>query len=605
MCGILCSISVANAQDFDNEILKASFIREVNSNKFISTDSLTIKINNRDGEDLAQIQIPYSKGDKVSIGDAWIEDESGNIIRKLKGKDVSDRNYISNISLYEDSYIKEFDLKHNQYPYIIKYSYKITHPRFIQIASFDFIDQQIPIKSGSISVQTETGTPIKIKQKNLSEPEIANTDKGKIYTWTFEFDPKKKEKFADINNSNAPKLQIVPETFTYGIPGSFENWQTFGNWIYRLNSGRDILPDSEKQKIDNLLEGSQTQYEKIKKLYHYLQDYNRYINVVLKIGGLQTYPAEYVAKNHYGDCKALSNYMMSMLKYAGIESFYTLINTEDKIEDIDPDFASQAFNHVIVTVPMSQDTIYMECTSKSNPLGYVHSSIQGRKALLVSENDSHLIDIPATKIEDAATSIFFDINFNANSLSTISSKIKVQGSAFESLNYISNNENKNYLEKYIRKYYIPNNIEQTTFSLKEQSRDSTNTEISISGISHSIIKEFGNNISIKPFPFNIPTVETTDKRKRNIQIDYPINESMSFTYKIDNKNISKIPEGIIIINKYGSYLLNFALSDNQLKVNKSFILNTGRYNLDEYPDFFEFLKKVRNIETKNYYIETL
>lgn len=605
-CLLLSTLSIyADEEKHDSEILRKSSYFMIKDNKLTMTDSVTIQINNREGENEASIAIPYSKGDKVSIGDAWIEDSSGNIIRKLKSKEITDRSYISDISLYEDDFVKEFSLNHNQYPYIIKYSYKIIYSRFLQIATFDYTQNQIPIREAIVVVETTTANNIKYQQKNIDEPEKNQVGETISYKWKFAFNPIKRERYASVNESQQPILNIVPLIFNYGVPGSFESWKTFGNWIYRLNSGRDILPETEKQKIDELVKNSTNKKEKIKILYHYLQDYNRYINVSLKIGGLQTYPAQYVITNHYGDCKALSNYMLAMLKHIGIESYYTLINSSTTVKDINADFATQAFNHAIVSVPIDNDTLFIECTSKTLPFGYIHSSIQARKALLISENDSRLISIPALTAHDVLCNTTIESDYNINSTNKITAAITKRGPDFEEANYVVSNKNKSASEKYIIQNILPKTFEQPSLNIEYPDRDSLSLQIKAVGQTNSIFKKMGKNISITPIKSSIPTLESIENRKRDIQIDYPLYETENHSYKIQNETIAKIPTNITIDSRYGNYTLNFELSDNTLHIQKSLLIKSGRYPVNEYTDFFNFIQKIRNIEIQKYYIEIL
>ena len=93
-----------------------------------------------------------------------------------------------------------------------------------------------------------------------------------------------------------------------------------------------------KTKVKELVKNAPSQEEKIKVLYHYLQENMRYVSVQLGIGGWQTFDAKYVEENKYGDCKALTNFMKSMLKAADIEAYAALIKNGRNVLDQEIDF---------------------------------------------------------------------------------------------------------------------------------------------------------------------------------------------------------------------------------------------------------------------------
>ena len=79
-------------------------------------------------------------------------DINDNVIRKLKSSEIQDRSYISNYSLYEDDFIKEFTLKHNRYPYKITYTYKQVFKDYVNIAKWSPIhDPKTKIIKASLS----------------------------------------------------------------------------------------------------------------------------------------------------------------------------------------------------------------------------------------------------------------------------------------------------------------------------------------------------------------------------------------------------------------------------------------------------------------------
>lgn len=141
--------------------------------------------------------------------------------------------------------------------------------------------------------------------------------------------------------------------------GNMKDWQDFGKFVYSLGAGRDELPDDVKQKIHVIADGIKNPVEKIARLYEYMQRNTRYISIQLGIGGWQPFPAKDVAAKGYGDCKALTNYMYSILKEVGIPSYYSLIRAGRNANYITEDFPSSQFNHVILSVPIQKDTIWL------------------------------------------------------------------------------------------------------------------------------------------------------------------------------------------------------------------------------------------------------
>ena len=82
-----------------------------------------------------------------------------------------------------------------------------------------------------------------------------------------------------------------------------------------------------------------------------------------------------------------------MLKELGIASTYTIISTTN--ERLLPDFSSaNQMNHVILQVPLPQDTLWLECTNPSLPFGYVHQDIAGHDALLIEPDGGKMCRLP-------------------------------------------------------------------------------------------------------------------------------------------------------------------------------------------------------------------
>ncbi|HEX7411373.1 MAG TPA: DUF3857 domain-containing protein, partial [Bacteroidales bacterium] len=315
------------AQKFDAEVIEYKTLCEVSTGKLTKTVTVTIQINNRVGDKYTEISIPYSKTEKVSEIHAWVENMDNIKVRDLKNSDITDKSAISDISLYEDSFNKCFQLKHNIYPYRVIYTYKTTYRNSITIAWWTpILYSAIPTREAELQILLPKNFKYHKYVNYVPDNSIDSTDAIIMLKWKASYDKPIKSEIYSQPEDVKPYVVVAPINFQYGVEGCAKDWESFGNWQYRLMQDLDVLPDDEKNTISALINGITDKREIIKILYHYLQDHTRYINVSIGIGGLKPYPASYVAQNKYGDCKALTNYMKAMLSYAGIESFYTIVD---------------------------------------------------------------------------------------------------------------------------------------------------------------------------------------------------------------------------------------------------------------------------------------
>jgi hypothetical protein len=596
------------SQNFDAEVVKYDRVCEVTTGKLVTTNYITIQINNRFGDSYAEISLPYSKINKLSDVDAYIEDMNGKRIRDLKKSDITDKSAISNISLYEDDFSKDFELKHNVYPYKVIYTYKVTSKPFIEIADWSpAAFRLIPTRSAHLKVTLPKNYPYNRFEKNLVEPCRIDSSATNInLQWSGSYlNPIKSEIYSQYKNI-LPNVIVVPLNFDYGVEGSTKSWEAYGLWQHNLLKGLDILPDTEKDKIKSLIEGKTDKREIVRILYHYMQDQTRYINVSIGIGGLKPYPASYVAENKYGDCKALSNYMMSLLNVAGIESFYTKINAGEQPESVNKGFVCEQFNHIILGVPINKDTIWLENTDNTNPFGYIGPFIQNREALLVNSSHSKLIHIPALKKEDILNTkkLTFDIALKGTSKVTLN--VTYRGEDFETFNSVHSELNNEEKDKYIRDYMPFDNYEVMNWDLKKLNRDTTLIELNATLNLNKLINPLGGEFYFSLYPCRLPRFTLPANRSLPVELPFPICSTDSLIYILPTGfDLKTVLSPIMLNTKYGNYSLTSSVSKGKISFIKKFELFSGSYSLDQYPDFYSFIQTIKDIDQKKIIIKPL
>jgi hypothetical protein len=594
-------------KDYNCEIIKSITYSKISNNILTKTDSIVIQINNRTGEKYTHISIPYSKNNKIQDLKAWIEDGNGKLIRYLDKKDINDVSAISNFSFYEDNFIKEFDLKHNTYPYRIFYTYTIVYKEFLSVAEWCPIeDYRVPVRCGDLFLSV----PINYK---LNKYEINtvdfNTDTFQNiinYHWHASYnEPLKDEIYAPSIELLLPVVKVVPINFVYGFEGSMNSWQSYGNWVLKMMENADKLPESEKMKVAELIKGISNKREIVRTLYHYLQDNTRYVNVSIDIGGMKPYPAEYVVKNKYGDCKALSNYMKALLNYVGIAAYSTDINASEQPVEVIKSLPAQQFNHVIITVPLETDTLFLENTSNINPFNYVGTSIQDRDALLIDKDQSRLIHIPALSTDKSINNrrIEFFINSKGNAQGYLN--FLFRGSDFEYFNYLSNFNSNSDQDSYVKEYLPFTNFDIINWEFKKSNRDVPEITLASNVNLYNFIKPVDKDYVIAIFPSEIPHFKSPKDRTLPVQIPYPICSTDTLIYNLpETLKLKTAPLSRKISSRYGEYEITFESNPATVIAVRKFVLFAENYSLDQYADFYKFLLSIKDIENEPVILKT-
>ncbi len=579
----------------------------VKDGKLVKDYLFEIKINNRAGEIYTNISLPYSKLCRIGKIEAAIKDSRGKIVKMISKKDIVERSYISDYSFYEDDFLKEFSLKHNSYPYSILYSYQYVQDEFLSIVDWSpVIESSIPTRKAILTLTVPVNYPILLYSQYIDKPEIDTTGTNIEYKWSA------KSTVVDSKQILSPPLRqmisflsVVPENFRYDKEGSFKSWIQFGNWYCELLRGKDELPEKEKNIIGALIIGAKDDKEKIKRLYHYLQDETRYVNISVETGGLKPYPASYVADNKYGDCKALTNYFRALLKFSGINSYYALINAGSPKRQVNKGFPSQQFNHAILYIPaVDGGDMWLDCTSKG-PFNYIGTFIQDRDALIIDANNSRFIRTPALKPDNVAEIRKIIVPNKMSQRTNLITHSEYRGETFEEISYIQKYYTETDQQKILKTLTNIGGAEIRNINIGDRHRDSQNIMLESEMSVVNPYAQYGNDIFVSNFPFILPDFEKVSDREMPLQIDCPIYKIDTLVYKIPiGYRIKKISPDINITGEYGYFTQTILQEGTSIRLIKKMLINAGEYQLEKYGDFIDFVRKIEALEKEVHIILT-
>ncbi len=562
-----------------------------------------IQINNKESNWLAEIGIRHDPKQKFTFKYAAIYDKSGKEVRKLKKKEITTRSLRSSMAFFQDDMISEFTLYHPTFPYIIEYSYEIVEAEYVVLKHwYPSKYSSIPTVLGKLEIQTPVDFSVNIDQNGAFEFNETIIEKQKKYSWSIvNIDKITDQIYAPNIYEMLPFVKVVSENFTFGVEGSNKSWADFGEWIHKLNEGTDDLPQSEKDKLKTMVAGLKDKREVIKKVYHYLQDHTTYVLVMVEEGGLQSYPASYVCENKYGDCKALTTYMKSMLKSLDIESNYTVIYAGDDVRRVNENIPSSQFNHVILTVPIESDTIWIENTSNSLPFNYIGTFTQNRKGLAVDAKGSKILASPALLTDQVLNERQFSFKQSNNETWSTSAHLNLRGDNFEDIRYYKTNNKESKLDAKIIDVIDLDKFDLDDWEFEDYHRDSTHVKIKLNGNLKNPIRKVANMEVINPLRIKLPEFEKPDERLQDVRINCPINKLDKLSFNLEesiDKNV-QIPDNFSLSSSYGEYKVEYKKVDYQIEVTEHFKLFAGDIDLNSYSDFYQFMNDINKIKKQS------
>ncbi len=363
-----------------------------------------ITILDEQGEGLGGLVCGYNKFISINSVSGTLYDAAGKEQKRMKKKDMDDHSYVSEGTLMDDIRYKEYDFYCRNYPYTVSYEQETD------VNGIRGFDDWLPLWRAGMSTQhskyviiAPKDYEVRYKPVNCNfQPVITASGDRKTYTWEISNLPARTfETSSPKWNDIVPHVLMAPSDFeAEGYKGNMSTWENFGKFINQLRAGRDQLPEDIKRKVHELTDHLTDKRQKVYALYNFLQQNTHYISVQLGIGGWQPFPADYVATKRYGDCKALSNYMVALLKEAGITGKYVVIYGGDDEPPIIEDFPCAQGNHVISCVPMEKDTIWLECTSQTVSPEFMGSFTGDRKGILIDETGGHIVRTPSYSAAD-------------------------------------------------------------------------------------------------------------------------------------------------------------------------------------------------------------
>lgn len=602
LCGIFFLVTKVMAAS-DVVVLDDSIYVEASGTDCNVTHRRVLLIPDKNASSAAEWGYVCDKNIKLKSFSAVFTTEDGKVLQKVKKGNLQMTELSS--SLADESYTYFLNDFPPVYPQIVTQEWTVTnHNAVISYPLFNPMDDYgEQVRRASYTIRCSADNPCRYRMVNcdalLQQGKVSVTQQGdgSVKVVFSQLPSIKQEDYALPLFKQLPMVFFAPNDFSYlGTQGKLDTWRNFGLWQYGLLQGRGDLPESIKQKVHELTDALPGKRDKIARLYQYLYDNTRYVSIQLGIGGYQPIKAADVAANGFGDCKGLSNFMIALLREAGIPAIYAGIST--KYADLLKDFPNlNQMNHAIVCVPMEKDSLWLECTNARIPLGYVHEEIAGHEALLVTADGGRVVRLPqyadAENMQKATVELALDSKGKVNMTCNIKATNR-QYEAFMPLVLVDANRRQKEL---LASIHFPGAQVETLKMEEAKGKAEINTLLKATSDRYANVSNKRMFIHLNPLKADYDNISSEENRQSSFELDNGYCDEEDVTLDLpEGYRVEAMPAEKEITNKFASFKLTFKQEGNRLHVLYHLVMHRGVYGAGEYQDFV----KTKNAIAKAY-----
>jgi len=572
--------------------------------KAVIKEHTIVTVLNEKEEHAAVMILGYDKKfSEVGSAEMMVYDAAGKLIKRYKKSDMYDRSATDGFSLITDNRILSVGHTIASYPITIEKITEQSRNSYLDLGEWDIQDEEMAVQQAiyTISVNPSIGFRYVLKNTNLS-PKKVSVDGMDVYSWEV------KNLKAVKPEEDCPSWRVLPKVRfaannveLYNIPADMSSWKGFGLLMQTMNKDASILSAKREEEIRSMVSGLKSDKEKARFLYEYLQKSMRYVSIQLGVGGFKPFPASFVDEKKYGDCKALSNYMLTLLKTVGIPSYYAVINAGTNAEPADPDFVNDPFNHIILCVPFKNDTTWLECTSATSPFGKLGSFTENRRALLVTENGGVLVNTPRSDLKDNVFDSEAVVSIGSDGIAKAKVNIKGAGGyrdMFIGASGSKTDEQKKFFMDFL-KLRQPDFFEINYLSDKDETKE---LELDLEYEKLSDVTA-GNKFFYRPRLFDLwqSTLPVMKQRKTDFYFEYPMLKKNNTRISLPaDMEVEVLPPDVKYTFSFGNFETKYSYDKdkNEIKSTSRFELNNHVIPANKYAEMQEFMENVSKYMSK-------
>lgn len=549
-----------------------------------------------------------SLGKFITLEDVDIKvyDAKGKQVAKYKKKDLS--TIAISDGLIDDGKTSYLRIPVSSYPITVEYVFEEKYKGSLFLPSFSIIVPNEGVQQSSFTAKVPKNLDLRYKEKNIKlGPKITEDEKYKTYEWSVNNLPVIEYEAGAVSfESRYPCIILAATRFKMDdYEGDMTSWKNLGIWYNSLHKGLDQLPEDRKAFLKDLVKDAKDDREKVRIIYDYLQKNFRYVSIQLGIGGWKSLPANFTDQKKYGDCKGLSNYMYAALKAVGIKSYPALINAQYNKEPLDPSFPMSGFNHVILCVPQPKDSIWLECTSKTNDFAVLGSFTENRNALLITDEGGVLVATPSSKSTDNTFAINSVVALQQDGSGKTVSTFKTTGEYKEMIGDVMEEKKDDQKEFIVHTMGFKQPDEFTINKKDQQNTLTTELEMRLEKVPEFVA---GNKMFINPRLYKLCAYKLpkAENRKLDFYFANPYQKTDTTVLQLpEGFSVDALPQAKDIKCRHASYSTKYWYDEGKKAVYSTTALTLNQYKIPatEYAEVKKFFEDVQQDDAQRIVIK--
>lgn len=498
----------------------------------------------------------------------------------------------------------------------LEYKEIVKDPRFLGLFRFGTF---VPTESTKLSIEFPKNVSIGYIDFNTQDYPIDFKEEikgnNKTYTWT-------------VNNMKGFQGEAQSESVLYYLPHIIlyiKSYEDKGKTNNVLNDVSDLyqwystlvdsIDENNLEKVHTIAEditkSLSTNQEKAEAIFNWVQDNITYVAFEDGLGGFIPRSASSVCDKRYGDCKDMANLLYEMLNHVGIESYRTWIGTRDRPYSYWEVPTPMVDNHMITSVIIENDTIFLDATDSYVPYGMPSAFTQTKEALLGIDKDSFkVIKVPVQDMDKSVSEVNSVIRIE-NNLVKVDETRSLTG--YEKVEFISDYTYKKgdkTEEEYLNTTLALGNNKTNYINITKDNFDNKNTPLILKY--NLNIDNYAKSVANKTF-INLDIDKTLSQSKIDIKdrkfskkIDHKFKKKFVTTFKIpEGYKASDIPEELAYDNEKFGFKISYSKEGNVITQHKLIYVNTLSVDNSEFEIWNDFIQSLTRAYKKSITIERI